>query len=288
MTADESVDPRIQRLFREIADSEGQDFAPILEAAQRDQASFPPTDEMYETQSLLWEAFESCRPELGGTTPHAQLLAWAWVAQTLRQSRSAFRLVAEGYPDSACANARAAFEHGIYVSLLADAPDVDLVLDRLERRYIDVGRALAKGVMPDNATDLALLGDILDKWQSTSDIDPSSDWVRWMKGVCDRLIDGDTIYGHYQGLSTLMHCGFGSAEGFLVAALSSGSPDEPRLTHEPLVYETKLILWASIGACAWAGWSADKLFGFEHFTPVCDLLRPQGFVPLRLRADPIS
>lgn len=191
----------------------------------------------------------------------------------------------EGFPDSACANARSAFEHAIYVSVLADVPDVDFVLDRLERHYIEVGRELTKGAIPDEDA-LSLLADILGKWEaSTSDIDASSAWVPRMRRVCDHLDNGDTIYGHYRGLSTLMHAGFGSASGFMVAAFGAGTPQDPVLTHEPVVYETNLILWASLGACAWAGWSADKLFGFDHFTSVCDLLRPQGFEPLRLKEN---
>jgi hypothetical protein len=270
-------------MFHQIAESEGQDFDQVLGAMQRDQESFPATEEMYELEARFWEAFQSCRPELGGATPHAQLIAWAWVAQLFRQAHTVFRLVAEGFPDSACANARSAFEHGIYVSVLADSPDVDFVLDRLERRYIEVGRELAKSGTAAEEDALSLLADMLEKWSAlTSDMDSSSTWVHRMQRVCDHLVDGDTIYGHYRGLSTQMHCGFGSAEGFMVAAFGAGTPEDPVLTHEPVIYATKLILWGSLGACAWAGWAADKLFGFDHFASVSDLLRPQGFEPLRL------
>jgi hypothetical protein len=72
---DDSFDPTIRRVFRQIADSEGPDFDQTLDAMQGDQESFPPTEDLYETLGLLWEAFQTCRPELGGMTPHAQLLA---------------------------------------------------------------------------------------------------------------------------------------------------------------------------------------------------------------------
>lgn len=271
------------RQIAEVAESEGLDVEQIVAAMQRDQGSFPATEDMYELEKQFWSTFQNCRPQLSGATPHAQLIAWAWVAQTFRQAHSVFRLVAQGFPDSACANARSAFEHGIYLSVLADSPDVDFVLDRMERRYVAIGQELANSAMDEEGIS-ALLAEVLDKWEtSESEIDRESGWVNRMKRVCDRLVNGDTIYGHYRGLSTQMHCGFGNAEGFMVASFGGGTLEKPVLSHEPVVFSTKLILWASLGACAWAGWAADKVFGFDHFTSVCDLLRPQGFEPLRFK-----
>jgi hypothetical protein len=59
--------PTFRRVFSQMADSEGPAFDQILNAMQRDQGSFP--SEMEEMEKLFWEAFQSCRPELGGTMP---------------------------------------------------------------------------------------------------------------------------------------------------------------------------------------------------------------------------
>lgn len=275
---DDAIDPKVESAFRAIALTQGHVPEEVVQALRDDQASYPSMAAMFGLEASLWKSYESSRLELGGNAPHAQLIAWAWVSQTFRQAHVTFRLVAEGFSDSACANARSAFEHGIYVSLLADTEDVDFVLGRLEQRYMQTGERVLLGADEHEVPEFLL--EILKDWRSSeSELVPDSAWVPIMAKVCKHLENGDTIYSHYQGLSTLMHAGFGSASGFMIAAMSD-NPREPTLEHTPAVYEVKHALWSSLGACGWAGWSADKIFGVEHFTSTCDCLRPLGFKPL--------
>jgi len=275
---DDGVDPRIEQTYEAIAKARGDDPEEVVTELRNREASYGSMAKLYYLESTLWRVYKSAQPELGGRTPHAQLVAWSWITQTFRQAHTVFGLVSNGFPDCAFANARCAMEHGIYLSLMAGIEDVDFVLDRLEHRYIQTGQKLSAAAPKDQVPEFlgALLEDVGDLCATPN---PESDWVRWMGKICERLENGDAIYSYYLGVSAYMHAGFGSASGSMCAAMGEELM-EPVPSHEPAVYDKKLELWLSLGACGWAGWSADRLFGTEHFTPACNLLKPLGFVPL--------
>jgi hypothetical protein len=160
--------------------------------------------------------------------------------------------------DAAVANARVAFEHGIYLSLIADARDYEAILDALEDRFVGVWKVLLAS-LPDAQALLTLLADI----GAELDVPREMAWVRSVEQVCQKLESGDLVYAHYRLLTGEMHAGVGSAIPYVIP-----STDSPGAPNEPASFAAHKALEVAVGACVWAGWSTDALFGVEHFGPV--------------------
>lgn len=239
----------------------------------------PALDELEAFEDQLWRCFLATSPTLTENRPHAQLIAWAWVARTYRHAHMAFLLMQLGFADGAAVHARAAVEHGVYASLLSAVGNDDIVLDALHHAFLEgAKRLVVKGDLEGDAPELvlrmlqALTGD---------EIGADTRWATTFEQVCDRLQTGDRVYLHYRMLSDLVHAGFGSAGAFLLAGAAAGSVERPALLHEPLVPYIRTVLWLAVGACAWAGWSADRIFGTTHFKHTLDpTAREFGFRPL--------
>jgi hypothetical protein len=102
--------------------------------------------------------------------------------------------------------------------------------------------------------------------------------------VCERLHTGGRIYQiEYRNLSERMHPG-------LTSAIYPAIFDDPEAADPALTRLTKAnaascfirrSLWLAIGACMWAGWAADNLFGTDHFGPLFATFPDDlGFVPI--------
>lgn len=239
--------------------------------------SVPPLEELQRIEAQLWPHFNAWSPTLGGSSQHAQLVASTWVAQTYRQAHAAFLLREAELPESALANARCAVEHGVYLSLLAAVDSVDDVLDPLELEHAHHTRVVfpTEEGMPEF---LPLLMKALTSVAGSRDPD-----VAKFEKVCRRLVTGDVVYRHYRMLSNVIHPGFGSASPFFLSAFAAGDFEDavPVMEPAPLGLGDRVGLWLALGACGWAGWSADRLFGTEYFGPLLDAtVRALGFIPL--------
>ena len=271
----------LEDLIRRIGNEVGPDPELAIDALRSEEASLPTLAELEGVESRLWTHFSGLAPTLGTDFRHAQIVAWAWVSVAYRQAHAAFILYKQGFPDAACANARAAMEHGVYLSLLAAVGSVDSVLDPLEGAYLRNTEKIFGGMdekMPELLsfilTDLAGL--------ITSSRDPE---VTVFQRVCERLDTGDEVYRYFRMLSNCVHAGFGSAEPFMLSAVAGRDPSEPVLSNEPTDIHTRATLWLALGGCAWAGWSADRLFAREYFGPLLDsTVRSMGFMPLLLKS----
>lgn len=182
-----------------------------------------------------------------------------------------------GLPESGFVNARSALEHGVYLSLLAAHESGDPVLDALEHQYL---RSLQLIVA--NTTEIpGLAADMID--ELIAGVNGAQDkGVTVFQQACERLVAGDQIYRHYRTLSNYSHAGFGSANPFMIASFAIGDPSKSlTLTSSPMCPEVRTGLWLAVGACAWAGWSVDKLFATDYFGSVLDTaVRDIGFIPL--------
>ncbi len=273
----------LEDLIRRIGNEVGFDPELAIDALRSEDASLPTLAELEGVESRLWTHFSGSAPTLGGDFPHAQLVAWAWVSVAYRQAHAAFVLYKQGFPDAACANARSAVEHGVYLSLLAAVGSVDSILDPLEGAYLRNAEKIFGGMDEEMPELLSLLLTHLAGSTTLS----SDSKVTVFQQVCERLATGDEVYRCFRMLSNCVHAGFGSAEPFMLSAVAgvSKDPSEPVLSNEPTDIHTRATLWLALGGCAWAGWSADRLFAAEYFGPLLDsTVRDMDFMPLVLKS----
>jgi len=287
VTDDAGLEPRepqetvLEDLIRRVGSEVGFDPELAIEAARSEDTSLPTLADLERVESRLWMHFSGVAPTLGGDFPHAQLVAWAWVSVAYRQAHAAFILYKQGFPDAASANARAAVEHGVYLSLLAVVDSVDRVLNPLEGVFVrNVAKMLA-GADEDVPEFLSrMVEDIAGPLAGCRDRD-----TEVFQRVCGRLETGDEVYRHYRKLSSDVHAGFGSAAPFFLAAFGDQDLSKPVLSNEPAVGGPRGTLWLALGGCAWAGWSADRLFEAEYFGPLLDsTVRDMDFMPLVLKS----
>jgi hypothetical protein len=249
----------------------------VVEAHRSAMDELPSVESLHQIEGLLWNAFREASLVLGGPFPHAQLIAWTWLAQAVRHSHAAFHLEASGLADTAAVHARAAVEHGVYLSLLATAEDPNTVLDRLEHEYartVNLALDTSDADIQVPGIFALLIGDLGDTAKPEG-----TDWVSHFQQVCGRLRTGGLIYTHYRGLSTQSHPGFGTAAPYIVGGFPGVAKGAPiGLVHDPQVVDVQITLWLSVGASCWAGWSADQIFGVDHFGPVLSQFAPRlGF-----------
>lgn len=227
----------------------------------------------------LWRRFQSAKPRLHDDSSEAALIvAWGWVAHTFRQLHAVARLSRSDIPECAMANARAAMEHGIYVSLLVELPQPTDVLDQLSDRFMaHFDRTVSTtDFVPQEL--LAVLTEVRAEIPTTL-AQPTTTWTTKFKQICKRLTTGDMVYQHYGIISSQVHPGFGSAGAAIWDFVFNSGILSPRAASPPL----PTAMWLALGASAWAGWSYDKLFHVDTFTPLMDeLVRPEGFLPLSL------
>jgi hypothetical protein len=268
----------LEHVLRRAGTEMGFDAGSLVAAVRNEQESRPTEDELFQIESQLWDHFLSASLAPVGEFQHAQLVAWSWIAQAYRQAHSAFVLYQQGFPDSSFANARCAIEHGVYLSLLSGVESVDSVLGPLEHSYLQNAKR-AVPIVPEEETELLtnLIGKVLENV-----VGPRSKEITILEQVCNRLDTGKAVYAQYRSMSNLVHTGFGIAAPYAIASFEHDA-DSPSLSHEVQFLGYRIGLLMAIGGCAWAGWSADRLFDVEYFGPLLDsIARNLGFQPLEV------
>lgn len=189
--------------------------------------------------------------------PHVDLVASAWLGITYREARAVATLAKTDLLDASVANARVAFEHSIYLSLISDARDYLTILDALEHRFVaGWTEALNKTSEPE----AQLLLPLLSSMDEDLDVPAGMRWVRRVDMICAKLATGEAVYQRYRLLSNDLHAGLGSASPYMLSGMvGNGRSVVPNLVV------ARAGLDAAVHACVWAGWSIDELFGVELF-----------------------
>ncbi len=249
----------------------------LLEPVLAYSVSTVPRPDLLAMIRTLWEHFEATELPPSNHGRHVDVVASAWLASAYRHAKAAAVLIEENLIDAAVANARVAFENAIYLSLISDARDVDTVLDGLELRFLGIWNSVI-ATSPAMRPLESLLVEAADDLKAARKV---RDWVKDVSQVCHRLHSGDVVYAHYRMLSSEMHPGFGSAVPYMVDSFRSGL-----LGKEPADITGNLALEIAVGACVWAGWATDELFGIEAFGPVVSTPASRlNYTPLRRIAD---
>lgn len=216
-----------------------------------------PENELLTMLDELWARFDDLvLPPTG--RPALDMVASAWLASSFRQARAVGVLTRTGMPDAGVPNARVALEHAIYLSLIADARDYEAILDALELRSLNLWSEHF-GKIPDAQAVLPFLAGMV----ADLDVPKQMAWVQRVEQVCGKLKTGLVVYSAYRGLTSEMHPGPGSAIPYMLPSIGSD-----RMAKEPVSFVARQALQLAIGACVWAGWSADTLFDVELFGPV--------------------
>lgn len=227
----------------------------------------------------LWKRFHETTPDFGGgIQAGVRFVAWCWVVQAFRQAHAVATLYEGGMADSSPANARAAMEHGIYLSVLADHAEPSAVVNVLEHSYLRFfDEIVARDDFPGALRDpLVELRDELPTTQPRR----TQWWLAKVKQICDHLTCGEEVYIHYRALSAQVHPGFAATTPVIQGLIRNGRRQELPIE---LGTVTPMPLWIAIGSAGWAGWSYDRLFDSDHFTDLlAERVHPLGFHPLRL------
>jgi hypothetical protein len=234
-----------------------------------------PENELLTILDGLWARFdEVVLPTTGRSA--LDLVASAWLASVFRQARAVGVLIRQDMRDAGVPNARVALEHAIYLSLIADAPDLDAILETLELRSVSAWSEHF-GKIPDAKVVLPFLATIA----ADLDVPKEMAWVKRVEQVCEKLETGPVVYTAYRSLTSEMHPGPLSAIAYMLPSLQSGN-----IAKEPASFVAKQALQLAVAACVWAGWSADALFGVELFGPVVGKAAERlHFIPLKRLVD---
>lgn len=273
----------METLLRLMAEEQGADPDALLEGYRNLWQPVPPIEDLVKLEQLAWNQLEATRPVLRDKDGVA-LMAWSWMVQAFRHTHAAFILQANGMHDTIPPQVRAAWEHGVYLSVLARVEDPDDFVEALGHRNIDaMDSYLREAGAVAGAEEAKFLELVMSAAKAVMDATDAV-WARRVQQVCDRLVQGKEIYAYYRVLSDKCHVGFGSAEPGLYAAFSIGGLQQPQPAHEPhgdLISPT-LLTW-SLGATAWAAWSAEKLIGTPMFGDALKPIGDLGFFPLELK-----
>lgn len=214
--------------------------------------------ELVELLDELWAHFTTVDLPPSPYRQHVDLVASAWLGIIYREARAVATLAKADLLDASVANARVAFEHSIYLSLISDARDYLAILDALEQRFIKIWtESLNKASEPEAQPLLSLLSNM----DENLDVPPGMRWVRRIDEVCAKLATGDAVYQCYRLLSNDLHAGLGSASPYMLSGMmGNGRSVVPNL----VIARTGLD--AAVHACVWAGWAIDELFGVELFS----------------------
>lgn len=216
-----------------------------------------PDAELVELLDELWAHFSTIDRPPSPHSPHVDFVASAWLGITYREARAVATLAKADLLDASVANARVAFEHAIYLSLISDARDYVAVLDALEHRLVTGWtKALNKTAEPE----AQLLLPLLSRMDEDLDVPAEMRWVSRVHMICAKLATGDVVYQRYRLLSNDIHAGLGSASPYILSGMvGNGRSVVPNLVV------ARAGLDAAVHACVWAGWSIDALFGVELF-----------------------
>lgn len=248
------------------------DFGILMKEAQDSSITSIPAPELTGLLDELWSLFSQIKLPASGRSTGLDLTASAWLGIAYRQAHAVAVLAKGDLLDTAVANARSAFEHAIYLSLIADGRDYAAVLDALEGKLHKTWRHAIHDLEDVEAVMLPYIENLEAKINVPHDMS----WVRSVEHVCNRLRTGDNVYRHYRMLSAFTHAGLGSTIPYLYnAPKSDGRPTAPL----PVFDQT--ILSIAVGSCIWAGWSIDQLFQREMFGPsVAKAAERLGYIPL--------
>jgi hypothetical protein len=245
----------------------------------------PPSAKLSTYEHGLWQAFLSYDPPSAKHGDAEDLTALGWLTTTFHQAHASFLLVSAGLGGIAVANVRAAMEHAFLLSAFSNTKDSEIIIDSIKSRHREGFERLRDFVARQDVLGAEVIEAIASLVLTGGSQDTEA-WPQKIKQVCDRLDTGEVLYLYYRILSGWLHPGLSSA--LLPAVLdyptadASTPPDlSPSQADNILIPYTQYYLWLAIGACAWAGWAADRFFNTHHFEPLlAGFASELGFVPI--------
>ena len=256
-----------------------------VDAIREELTALPSSAALATYEHRLWQAFLSYDPPSASHGDGDELIVLGWLTTTFHQAHAAFRLATEGLGEIAVANVRAAMEHAFYLSAFVNAEDSEVIFNSItfrHRKGLERVLDFARGqVLPEGgmslveAVTLLILGE--------DDQKPTISWPEKIEQVCNRLNTGERLYFEYRILSEQLHPGISSV--LLPAVLdhprADGSTVADLDASEAASFYTRRSLRLAIGACAWAGWVADRFFTTDYFGPLlAEFANELGFLPI--------
>jgi hypothetical protein len=235
-------------------------------------------EELVELARGLWPVHETADIRTSSENRALIPIATAWWHATFRHAEATCRLVQGGLPDVAVPNARSAFEHGVYLSALAQCADDECLqdfLDTAEAEFLRVQRAMIKDLEKDERFDRPegqLIKHLVDGLPVL--LPPAGfGWILNFEQVCKRLRGGyQLLYPSYRLMSGMTHAGFASA-GVYFWSLTSDAPMRPVARYG----ET---LFTAVASAVWASQAFDHLLGTETASALSEIADRLNIKPL--------
>jgi hypothetical protein len=158
------------------------------------------------------------------------------------------------------------------------------MLDSIAFRHLKgFKRALDFAIGQDLSEGQMLIEAFASSMPSEANQKPINAWPEKVEQVCNRLNNGSRLYLEYRGLSERIHPGILSM--LFPTVFDHPSPVDPGSRNTDDISLVALLarhpFWLAIGACAWAGWAADRLFATDHFGPLlAEFAAEAGFAPI--------
>ncbi len=173
-------------------------------------------------------------------------------------------------------NVRTAFEHAVYVCLVANEAFESSALERLDHRSITNWMTIANAGIDDEPDPF------LEFLRSfPEEIMPlrrkEEDWVTHFEQVCNRFEESEELYLIYRVLSSLVHPGFMTAVPYIEPILMRTS-DVTDLSSKKS--PGTMLLTLSFGNCAWTLSALDAVTKADTFSDLISELTSMSMARL--------
>lgn len=264
----------IEDILHQLASDNGIEPEAFVEMLKENSRAIPELDSLRTMLDDMWTWYSEGTLEPTSRQFGITELAAVWRAHAFHQARSALLLERSGLEDSAAVNARTAMEYGIYLSPLGLSQNSRQVVDQLAikslRRSHDTLMAIPREDQPEIDMLSRIAFRLIEDDETSGPIN-----AHVLKRVCEKLENGNTIYYHYQILSSIVHPGLGS-----MLTIDSDQFAAKAGIDFNLAYRS-LSLWLAVGGCAWAAWASNRLINPDDFDDhFGERVRHMGFMPL--------
>ena len=225
---------------------------------QREADARFPLARAVELEGEIWEAFQEIQfvPPIG----NLELMAIGWTTSVLRQTHLIFANCNSGYQDLLVPNLRVAFEHAIYVSILADKSVDESTLERLDISTFKNWEETLNNSAEISENEIikfssGLLGEVQPQRRR------DDDWITKVEKVCQLFDDYELLYRQYRTFSSYVHPNFQSAYPYIFSHVFNR---EESFSPKPELHPGSFLFSCALENNVWALSALNEVLGTNH------------------------
>ena len=230
------------------------------EAQRKHEEAFPMLEALA-IEAAVWNEFNLI--EFNKPETQRELMAMGWASVVIRQSHVTIAGSNTAMSDSVMPNLRTAFEHAVYVSLLARSDFNSAALDRLDAKLLKT--------VTDAVQSISISG-----FEELNDIEslfppgrvplrrPEDEWIGKMEQVCNLFSNDENLYLIYKGLSSSVHPSVQSCLPYIMDFFKS---DGQQFAHAPQGVFVSVMVGTALATNVWTLSALNKILRTDYLAP---------------------